>query len=558
MEPPHAFRVAFQDATNDWKPAERLVRWPGYTGEITKTEALPLPGKTDPAEVWREARRRQYEAIYRPDIYQVTQDGPARVATRGDLVTLSQPVLDAVQVASRVKAVVGNLIELDEVVTMVVGQSYAVRFRVFANEEDTIGESVVRNVMVEDGETQLLTLDGNGVAPAAGDLIYFGTAGEETFTQVVTGVEPAEDLATIIHLVDSAPIIDQLLAEDVIPAWSGRVGEEIEVSQLAPPAPRFASIVSGAAGTGQADRIEYLIAPGSSTIATALLRVSHRLQGATDWITLDIPAANGGGQITGYLHGNIVELQAHAISVAGVPGPTTPIIPVIIGAGDAGIPAALDPDAIMVTTVPGGALIQLATGDDANTAQIQLYRSRSSVLDRETDASGAPVDVAPQQSYSLSVGDMTRSSLIVPSAWSTGAGWTVSGGNATHTPGTAGNLSQPIAAQAGRWYRIGFSVTDRTAGTVSPRLAGGSLQAGMAISANGHYTDRIQAVTGNNSFLIAANAANAAFDGTISDILVYLETAACLDAGIHYLWVEPINEDGTPGPVHGPMPIDII
>lgn len=554
-EPPHAFRVAFQDATNDWKPAERLVRWPGYSGEITKTEALSLPGKTDPAEVWREARRRQYEAIHRPDIYQVTQDGPARVATRGDLVTLSQPVLDVVQVASRVKTVMGNLVELDEAVTMVAGAEYGIRFRVFANEQDTIGTSVVRNVATEPGETRLLALDGAGVMPLPGDLVYFGTAGEEAFLQVVTGVEPAEDLASIVHMIDAAPIIDELLAQDEVPAWSGRVGEEIEDSQLAPPAPRFTSITSGAAGTGWADRIEYLIAPGSGTISVTRYLVEHRLQGATNWTPIDLTAANGGGRIEGYINGAVVEIRAQAFSVADVPGPHTATITITVGAGDAGIPAALDPDAVMVTTVPGGALIQLATGDDVNTSQIQLYRSRNAVLDREADASGAPVEVAPQQTYALSVGDMTRSNLIVPAAWDEGTGWTVSGTNATHAPGTAGELAQPLAAQAGRRYRIGFTVSDHAGGTVAPRLSGGSQQSGAFASADGHFNDRIQAVAGNDTFEFVADSA---FDGMISNVLVYLETAACLDAGTHYLWLEPINEDGAAGPVHGPIAIDII
>ncbi|NUB46586.1 hypothetical protein GEU84_019510 [Fertoebacter nigrum] len=81
IDPPHAFRVKFKDATNEWKDAERLIRWPGHTGEITITEALELPGKTRPDEIWREARRRMYEAIYRPDLHEVMQDGPVRVAT---------------------------------------------------------------------------------------------------------------------------------------------------------------------------------------------------------------------------------------------------------------------------------------------------------------------------------------------------------------------------------------------------------------------------------------------------------------------------------------------
>ncbi|MFB2595106.1 hypothetical protein ACEYYB_09660 [Paracoccus sp. p4-l81] len=45
VQPPHAFRVKFPDVANDFRPAERLIRWPGYEGEVTLTEALEVPAK---------------------------------------------------------------------------------------------------------------------------------------------------------------------------------------------------------------------------------------------------------------------------------------------------------------------------------------------------------------------------------------------------------------------------------------------------------------------------------------------------------------------------------
>ncbi len=70
--------VKFKDAGNDFKETERVVRWPGYEGEISLTEQLNLPGKVHAAEVWRDARRRQLATIHRPDTYEVTQDGAVR------------------------------------------------------------------------------------------------------------------------------------------------------------------------------------------------------------------------------------------------------------------------------------------------------------------------------------------------------------------------------------------------------------------------------------------------------------------------------------------------
>ncbi len=190
-------------------------------------------------------------------------------------------------------------------------------------------------------------------------------------------------------------------------------------------------------------------------------------------------------------------------------------------------------------------------GPDAGTAQVQLYRSMSATLDRETDKSGKPVAVSPSQSHSITVGDTTRQNLIKNNAWveTAGSGWSVSGGIATHAPGESGDLSQPISMQAGRWYRIGYTVSGRTAGGVTPRLTGGTEVSGPSVAGNGPRSTRLQAVPGNNAFTLAAGAS---FDGSLEAISVFLETPACLAQGTHYLWLEPQTSDGLPGPVAGP------
>jgi hypothetical protein len=566
FDPPHAFRVRFKDATNDFKDAERVIRWPGYTGPITLTEALEMPGVTDPAVVWREARRRMYEAIYRPDIYQVTQSGPIRVATRGDKVMVSQDVLDSVQRGARIKSVLGPLIELDEFVEMQAGQDYAIRFRTFADAEDVIGTSTVRIVRNMPGQTKVLTVTSTGSGidrmPEAGALIMFGRAGTEAFSLVLTRVEATEDQHSILHLVDEAPIIDELLAADVIPAWSGRVGEELDENLLQPSAPIFKSVTSifNGPGADPAYTMTYLITPGSGTVSTASFRIEHRLAGAPTWTIATIPAANGGGAVSTYAKDEVVEIRALGRSATGVDGPYSTTITIAIGAGDAEIPAALDIASIDITTLLGGALIQVATGADTATDQLQVYRSTSAILDRETDAAGTPILVAPFQSYSSALGDTTRAQLVTdggldsPAAWTAGAGWAVAGGVGAHTPGTSDTISQALATTAGKFYRVSFTVSGRTAGTVTPQLTGGSDRLGTVIGANGVHADRIQAVTGNDTIGFLASAD---FDGAIDTVVVYAETAACLVQGAHFIWIEPQNTDGVPGPLSGPFEIAI-
>ncbi|MDF1803008.1 phage tail protein [Thalassovita sp.] len=559
-DPPHAFIVTFNDAGNDFKETQRVVRWPGYDGDIELTEALPMPGKVYADEVWREARRRQLETIHRPDTYQATQDGAVRVTTRGDDVMLNHDVLSRTQAVGRVRSVTGRLVELDELVTMTEGESYAIRFRFYADAEDVIGTSVVRIVQTVPGETQLLTVQDTVDMPRAGDLVHFGPATSESYHQIVRAVEATEDMCSILHLVDAAPQIDAILDATDIPAWSSRVGDELDDNLLQPSAPRFVSVVSGLDGTDEEGLITFLIEPGAGAITTASYELDHRLQGAPSWTTASIPAANGGGSLDVYATDDVVELRLRGLSATSVAGPHSATLTLTVGAADTAIPEALDADAINVTTLLGGALIQFATGLDASTTQVQLYRSTSAVLDRETDAVAAALTVAPQQSHSLTVGDTGRTDLISGGqmddalSWTLGAGWAIGGGVAQHTAGSADAIGQALSAEAGKYYRIALSVSGRTAGTVTPRMTGGSDRPGADVASDGTHSDRIQAVTGNDTLELLASSD---FDGAVDDVTAYLETAACLTQGAHYIWLEPQNDDGVPGPLAGPFTITI-
>lgn len=557
-EKPHAWIARFQDEGNDYKPAERVIRRPGYEGDITLTEPLEMPGLTDPAIVWREGYRRFLEAEYRPDVFEVTQDGAVRVATRGDQVVLSHDVLSSTQWAGRVRAVTGRAVQLDERVTMEAGQSYAIRFREYA-EGDTVGTSVVRPVRTVEGETDLLLVEGTDTLPEAGDIVLFGLAGNESYPVIVSRTETTEDQCTVLRAVAAAPEIDTLIDAVEIPAWSSRVGAEIDTNLLAPPTPRFTQVTSRP--NGATWEVAFLLEPGEGKVITAQYRIGTRLGSSGTFAEVDIPAANGGGAVGSFSVDDVVEIRAQAISPAGTLSPVTPTITLVIGAGEAAIPDALDAEAITITTLLGGAFIQVATGDDEALARVQIYRSTSAILDRDTDAVGAPYPVDPLQSYSLALGDTTRTNLLTNSGftdatdWVLDAGWAVASGVATHTPGTADEIAQANTPDAGKWYRVGITVAGRSAGSVTPRFTGGSDRAGSAIAADGDHADRIQTVTGNDSFGFLADSD---FDGSIDDAVLYLETAACLSQGTHYVWIEPQNADGVPGPVSGPFTLTII
>lgn len=558
---PDGQRVRFLDETNDFKSAERFIPWPGNeTGAMDTVEEVSRPGKTSPVEIWRETRRRMYETIHRPDIYQVTQDGAARVVTRGDLVALSHYVLDGRSAVSRVRAVMGAMIQLDEALSVEDGIAYGIRFRIF-DAADTIGTSEHRAVeIVQAGRPALLRLTGSGPVPGTGDLVHFGVLEEETVPAIVTGIEPGQDMSVILTLADAAPQIDEIIDAEVVPEWSGRVGASVDIGSAAPAIPVIASITNEFAEIWF--HLQYWVivslTPGhGSAVQIALYEVDWRLSGASSWTTISTAVANGSVKINGD-RGDNIEVRARALTATGVASSYTSIVTLTIGASDPDLPAELDPEGIEIMALLGGASVSWSVSDPATTA-VQIYRATTATLDRNTDAVGAAVAVSAGQSYTRTLGaDLDNrvlgAALSNAAYWTAGIGWSISGGVASHSAGDAGALSQGITFIAGRAYRVAFTVSGRTAGTVTACLAGGTDQTGTAVGADGRALDRITAAAGNTALEIRASAD---FDGSVDDVTLYLETASCLSQGIHYIWLEAQNADGL-GTISGPYTVEII
>jgi len=375
---PDGFRVKFQDASWDHKPSERLVPWPGHVGDIVVTEQLELPGKCDPDEIWIEARRRMYEIIHRPDAFEVTQDGMARVATRGDVVAVSHDALVRTQTAGRVATVVDALVELDEEIdrTGAGDGGWAIRFRVFAGASDVIGSSVVRRIAPFEGRSKIVRLLGSGASPTVGDLVHVGPATEESLLCVVRSEERGEDGAVIYHLVAAAPEIDELTDAEEPPAWNGRAGSTYigTGTATAPDAPIFDAVATGVAGTGSANGLVVRLRAGSGSPAIVYrFEIDHRKVGATTWTPLVIPASDGGAAIGGYVKGDAVQLRARSISLYGIEGPFGAVVSVTIGEDDVVVP---DVTGLRVTH-PGSGIRTYAIETESSTVTIAGWRIRA-------------------------------------------------------------------------------------------------------------------------------------------------------------------------------------
>lgn len=98
--------------------------------------------------------------------------------------------------------------------------------------------------------------------------------------------------------------------------------------------------------------------------------------------------------------------------------------------------------------------------------------------------------------------------------WTTGTGWAIGSGTATHSAGTASEISQSIAVTNDTYYRVEFDVSGRTAGSVAPELGG---TAGTAISAD--TTDEKETIRAGADADIAFSCTSD-FDGSIDNVSV--------------------------------------
>lgn len=215
---PHAYRVKFKNQDRGWRDDEITVYADGYdVHNATLFEELEFPGQTDHALNWKHGRYHDAQVRLRPGEYHLSVDIEHLICTRGDRVRVTHDVPGWGVGSARVLGTQADTVYLDDVVTMLAGQDYCVRFRL------ADGTGVVWRVVTVVGEASQLTLTVDGsspaVRPAAGDLAMFGKVDQETVVLRVKGITPGEDMSAELLLVADAPEIadaDQGTPPDVI------------------------------------------------------------------------------------------------------------------------------------------------------------------------------------------------------------------------------------------------------------------------------------------------------------------------------------------------------
>ncbi|RAK09910.1 hypothetical protein ATI53_10621, partial [Salipiger aestuarii] len=568
---PEGFRVPFLDATADYRPDEYIVPRPGHEGPINLTELLEMPGKVWPDEIAREATRRFYELMHRPDIHQARLDHEALPLEQGDLVMFSNPILTEMQDAARVMRVEGNLVLLDREVEMIAVQSYAIRFMVIGEPDEkglVEATSVLRAVRTQPGQRRLLQLLGGGVQPEQDSIVQFGPASADSFPVRVVAAEMGEQFSTVLRLVAAAPEIDELTDAFVAPPWTGRRGDDVGFDSFDPEPPRFAGVASSInpalsdpGGLGSYvdanTTARWLVVRLSRVPGAAFLThfVLHWRVGTGAWTSRDVPLGSGVAEIEGFELGDVVALYAVAVGFGGAISDPGALITYSVGDGDLALPSSLDADGMIAAGGLGHAVltIPIPAGD---TQQVQIYRvPTGDTLDRDLHAAGAPVPVSAGITSSIVDGDATRRTLVdaleTGSDWTPGAGWTLSG-VADHGAGAAGALAHPITVSDGQSLRIAFTVSGLTGGTLTPQLSGSDTVSAAAVTADGrHYAEL--AASGTTAFELLADAS---FAGQVSDLSVYIRTNTSAPQGAWDYYAEPRDGDIVAA-MAGPIPTQI-
>lgn len=243
---PDAFRVRFLDENDDWRPREIVVERPGLVGEPQLYEQIEFPGYTTYALNYRAALRSFAELELRPETFWCTQDFEQLFAPRGGIVLYQHAILSDASASARVKEI-GTLddgsartyVVLDDLVTMVDGSDYVIRFRY----ED--GSFSLYQVETEAGETDTLylgsLLDGEVAVPGLGDLAMFGLEDSESIECIIKAIEPMKNFAARLTLQRHAPEIEALADGGEIPTetpepsdppWAARTPAEPEIYRI--------------------------------------------------------------------------------------------------------------------------------------------------------------------------------------------------------------------------------------------------------------------------------------------------------------------------------------
>jgi hypothetical protein len=237
---PHALKVKFINPAAHWTQDERYVYDDGYdASNATRFEGLELFGVTDAELAWRHGRYWIAGGRLRPETYELTVDVEYLIATRGDLVHVQHDVPLWGLGSGRLVGIGAPLGDgsaeflLDEVLNVTPGATLALRIRL-QDSSSYLGTAIA--IPDEPHRTTRLYVPAPLPAANVGDLAMVGEIGTETVACVIKAIEPTDNLAAKLTLVDAAPEIHDA-DTGAIPPFESHVTRQPPLNRPAPPAP---------------------------------------------------------------------------------------------------------------------------------------------------------------------------------------------------------------------------------------------------------------------------------------------------------------------------------
>jgi len=179
------------------------------------------------------------------------------------------------------------------------------------------------------------------------------------------------------------------------------------------------------------------------------------------------------------------------------------------------------------TTVTSATSITL-TNASTRVQVVSITTDRQSVFlpDAKTLTVGGPryyVRNAGSKTFALrpsNANQVVNGGFDNSAAWVLGTGWSISGGVATKTSGSAADIEQVLSTTDGVAYLVTFTITSISGGSVRAVLKGGGPEVlGPPRSAPGTYTETLSS-TGNTTLALRADAS---FAGSIDDVSLVLK-----------------------------------
>jgi len=225
IETPDALKIIYLDQSSDYISREEIVYDDGFDSSTAETfEEVGTFGVTNDEQAWRFGRYLIAQARLRQETISIDVDFENLVCTRGDFVKFQHDVMKVGGRPTRVSAIAGSDVTLDDDIITEFGIDYGYTFRSYLG--------IFTGTMTVTGP-DTATLSGPEL-PEVGDLFIWGEVDKITIDCLVKEIQPQNDFRATLTLVEKADAIYEAESTGVIPAYENNLGRSVDEIDASP------------------------------------------------------------------------------------------------------------------------------------------------------------------------------------------------------------------------------------------------------------------------------------------------------------------------------------